>query len=62
MISFTPVEINRSLRDLLDATFEGRGGTVVPESVDAVLAHTFVPMDKVPSRTKSSTGPIGSRR
>ncbi|MFF9490692.1 hypothetical protein [Streptomyces sp. NPDC014676] len=62
MISMLPMEINRSLRDLLDATFEGRDGGVQPEPVDAVAALTFVPKAEVPSRTKSSTGPVGTRR
>ena len=62
MISFLPMEPNRSLRALLDATFEGRGVEVEPEPVDAVVALTFVPKDRIPSRTKSSTGPEGSRR
>lgn len=62
MISMLPMEINRSLRDLLDATFEGRDGRVEPEPVDAVAALTFVPKVQVPSRTKSSTGPVGTRR
>ena len=62
MISFLPMEPNRSLRVLLDATFEGRGGEMVPEPVDAVAALTFVPTENISSRTKSSTGPEGSRR
>jgi hypothetical protein len=62
MISFLPMETNKSLRALLDASFEGRGGTVTPEPVDAVAALTFVPKAEISSRTKSSTGPAGSRR
>lgn len=62
MISFLPMETNRSLRELLDATFEGRGGAVTPEPVGAVAAITFVPKAEVSSRTKSSTGPVGTRR
>jgi hypothetical protein len=62
MISFLPMEPNRSLRLLLEASFEGRGQIVEPEPVDAVAALTFVPTGQVPSRTKSSTGAIGSRR
>ncbi|MEV7395289.1 hypothetical protein [Streptomyces sp. NPDC091215] len=62
MISMIPMEINKSLQKLLDATFEGRGGKVVPEPVDAVAALTFVPKAEVSSRTKSSTGPVGTRR
>ncbi|MFI2380576.1 hypothetical protein ACH5AO_37035 [Streptomyces sp. NPDC018964] len=62
MISMLPMEVNRSLRDLLDATFEGRDGGGRPEPVDAVAALTFVPKAEVPSRTKSSTGPVGTRR
>ncbi|MFD8340150.1 hypothetical protein ACFV42_47375 [Streptomyces solisilvae] len=62
MISMLPMETNKSLRQLLDATFEGRGGEVTPEPVDAVAALTFVPKDKISSRTKSSTGPAGTRR
>lgn len=62
MISFLPMEINRSLRTLLDATFEGRGAPVTPKPVDAVPALTFVPKSEVSSRTKSSTGAQGGRR
>ncbi|RCG32773.1 hypothetical protein DQ384_04680 [Sphaerisporangium album] len=62
MISFLPIETNRSLKELLDATFEGRGGDVTPEPVDAVAALTFVPKEVVPTRTKSSTGAPGTRR
>lgn len=62
MISMMPMEINRSLRVLLDATFEGRGAAQTPEPVDATAALTFVPSAAIPSRTKSSTGPVGSRR
>ncbi|RWZ68135.1 hypothetical protein ELQ92_02545 [Labedella populi] len=62
MISFLPIETNRSLKELLDATFEGRGGDVTPEPVGAVAALTFVPKDVVPTRTKSSTGEPGTRR
>ncbi|RWZ68136.1 hypothetical protein ELQ92_02550 [Labedella populi] len=62
MISFAPMEPNRSLKELLDSTFEGRGGDVTPEPVDAVAAVTFVPKDVVPTRTKSSTGAPGARR
>jgi hypothetical protein len=62
MISFLPMEPNRSLRLLLDASFEGRGHDVQPEPVDAVAALTFVPAAQIPSRTKSSTGTVGSRR
>ncbi|WP_121114341.1 hypothetical protein [Croceibacterium ferulae] len=62
MISMVPMEINRSLRVLLDATFEGRGGGAVPEPVDGVTALTVVPSHQIPSRTKSSTGMVGSRR
>ena len=62
MISFLPMEPNRSLRLLLEASFEGRGAAVQPEPVDAVAALTFVPMEQIPSRTKSSTGAVGSRR
>ena len=62
MISMIPMEINRSLRLLLEATFEGRGVAQTPEPVDATVALTFVPSAAIPSRTKSSTGPIGSRR
>jgi len=62
MISLLPMEMNRSLRALIDATFEGRGKEMTPEPVGAVAALTFVPTAKVSSRTKSSTGPDGSRR
>lgn len=62
MISFLPMETNRSLRELLDATFEGRGGEVTPSPVDAVAAITFVPKAEVSSRTKSSNGAVGTRR
>lgn len=62
MISFLPMEPNRSLRLLLDASFEGRGKAAEPEAVDAVAALTFVPKAQIPSRTKSSTGDIGTRR
>ena len=61
MISFLPMETNRSLRLLLDASFEGRGELAEPEPVDAVVALTFVPGEQIPSRTKSSTGEIGTR-
>jgi hypothetical protein len=62
MISFLPMEANRSLRNLLDASFDGRGEAGQPDSVDAVVALTFVPKALIPSRTKSSTGPVGTRR
>jgi hypothetical protein len=62
MISFLPMEANRSLRDLLDASFEGRGDDLVPEPVDAVAALTFVPKRDISSRTKSSIGAEGTRR
>ncbi len=62
MISFVPMEPNRSLRLLLDASFEGRENRVHPEPVDAVAALTFVPTEKIFSRTKSSKGPVGGRR
>lgn len=62
MISFLPMEPNRSLRLLLEASFEGRGAAVQPEPVDAVAALTFVPTEQIPTRTKSSTGAVGSRR
>lgn len=62
MISLLPMETNRSLRLLLDASFEGRGTLAEPEPVDAVVALTFVPKPQIPARTKSSSGPIGSRR
>ncbi len=62
MISFLPMEPNHSLRLLLDASFEGHGQAAEPESVDAVVALTFVPKAQIPTRTKSSTGPVGSRR
>lgn len=61
MISFLPMEPNRSLRILLDASFEGRDANMQPEAVDAVAALTFVPRASIPSRTKSSSGAIGSR-
>ena len=62
MISFLPMEPNRSLQILLDASFEGRGADIEPEEVDAVAALTFVPKHKIPTRTKSSSGEIGTRR
>lgn len=62
MISFLPMEPNRSLRMLLDASFEGRGEETEPETVDAVAALTFVPKANISARTKSSSGPVGSRR
>lgn len=64
MISFLPMEPNRALRALLDATFEGRGSaaSASPEPVDAVAALTFVPKARIASRTKSSAGPEGTRR
>ena len=62
MISFLPMEPNRSLRILLDASFEGRGAGLPPEEVDAVAALTFVPKAEISSRTKSSSGAISSRR
>lgn len=61
MISFLPMEANRSLRLLLDASFEGRGEMAEPEPVDATVALTFVPSGQIPARTKSSTGEIGTR-
>ncbi len=62
MISFMPIETNRSLRLLLDASFEGREVQAEVEAVDAVVALTFVPKADIPSRTKSSDGPLGGRR
>lgn len=62
MISFLPMETNRSLKLLLDASFEGRDAQAQPETVDAVVALTFVPKPDIPSRTKSSDGPVGGRR
>ncbi len=62
MISFLPMEPNRSLRLLLDASFEGQGENAQPEAVDAVAALTFVPKAQIPARTKSSIGTVGSRR
>ncbi|MER9316166.1 hypothetical protein NKI31_11735 [Mesorhizobium sp. M0659] len=62
MISLMPMEMNRALRNLLDSTFEGRGHGGNPDPVDAVAALTFVAKDMVSSRTKSSTGELGSRR
>ncbi|MBB3035080.1 hypothetical protein [Alteriqipengyuania lutimaris] len=62
MISFLPMEPNRSLRILLDASFGGRGASLPPEEVDAVAALTFVPKAEISSRTKSSSGAISSRR
>ena len=62
MISFLPMEPNRSLRILLDASFEGRGAGLPPEEVDAVAALTFVPKAEISNRTKSSSGAISSRR
>lgn len=62
MISFLPMEPSRSLRMLLDASFEGRGEAAEPEPVDAVAALTFVPKEKIATRTKSSSGAVGSRR
>ncbi|NYZ61945.1 hypothetical protein [Luteimonas deserti] len=62
MISMLPMEPNRSLRILLDAAFEGRGGETRPQPVDAVPALTFVPEDQVATRTRSSSGSVGSRR
>ena len=56
MISFLPMEPNRSLRLLLDASFEGRDHIAEPEQVDAVAALTFVPKAQIPTRTKSSSG------
>ena len=61
MISFLPMETNRSLRLLLDASFEGKGELEAPEPVDATVALTFVPSKQIPSRTKSSAGEIGTR-
>lgn len=61
MISFLPMETNRSLRLLLDASFEGKGEMDPPEPVDATVALTFVPSAQIPSRTKSSNGEIGTR-
>ncbi len=62
MISLLPMEMGRSLKDLIDSAFEGRESGVTPESVDAVPALTFVPTSEIPTRTKSSTGPLGTRR
>jgi hypothetical protein len=62
MISFLPMETNRSLRLLLDASFEGRRTLAEPEPVDAVVALTFVPKPHIPTRTKSLSGPVRSRR
>ena len=61
MISFIPMEPNRSLRMLLDASFEGRGQDIEPSPVDAVAALTFVPKATIPTRTKSSNGDLGTR-
>ncbi|MEQ8292777.1 MAG: hypothetical protein RIA08_11285 [Roseovarius sp.] len=62
MISFLPMEPNRSLRILLDASFEDREKGLQPEPVDAVAALTFVPKAQISSRTKSSDGAVGTRR
>lgn len=62
MISFLPMEINRSLRAYIEASFEGRGVEMSPEPIDAVAALTFVPKAQISSRTKSSVGPEGARR
>jgi len=62
MISFLPMETNRSLHLLLDASFEGRDADAQPETVDAVAALTFVPKAQISTRTKSSDGPVGGRR
>ncbi|KQO75972.1 hypothetical protein ASF29_12410 [Rhizobium sp. Leaf262] len=62
MISLMPMEMNSALRDPIDSTFEGRGGNIIPEPIDAVAALTFVAKEKISSRTKSSTGALGSRR
>lgn len=62
MISMMPMEINRSLRELLDATFKGRGNAAPSVAVDAVAALTFVPKAAISSRTKSSVGAPGTRR
>lgn len=62
MTSLMPMEMNRSLRNLLDSTFEGRGGNVLPDPVGAVPALTFVAKDRISLRTRSSTGDLGSRR
>ncbi|KAB6717080.1 MULTISPECIES: hypothetical protein [Roseobacteraceae] len=62
MISFLPMETNRSLRLLLDASFEGRDADAQPETVDAVAALTFVPKAQISTRTKRSDGPVGGRR
>lgn len=62
MISFLPMETNRSLRLLLDASFGGRDAHAQPETVDAVAALTFVPKAQISTRTKSSDGPVGGRR
>jgi hypothetical protein len=63
MISFLPMEPNRALKNLLDATFEGRSAEMAaPETVDAVAALTFVPKAQIPTRTKSSVGAEGARR
>lgn len=62
MISMMPMEANRSLQNLLDEAFEGRGAAQTPEAVDAISTLRFVPLSDGPTRTKSSTGPVGSRR
>lgn len=62
MISMAPIEINRSLKLLLEDAFEGRGVEMRPSPVDAVAALRFVPHEDISSRTKSSTGPEGARR
>ena len=62
MISFLPTEPSRSLRLLLEASFDGRGDAVQHKPVDAVAALTTVPTEQIPTRTKSSTGAVGSRR
>ena len=61
MISFLPMQTNRSLRLLRDNSFHERGEQAAPEPFEAVAAQTVVPTEKIPSRTKNSNAEIGTR-
>ena len=55
MISFLPMEANKSLIELLDKTFAGRENQPAPpQPIDAVAMLTFVPSGEIAHRTRLS--------